>query len=49
LNSLFDRQIKVYYVTQVLKQGTCVLTSKRTVLTTYSYLETRTRLYSKSI
>jgi len=33
LNSLFDREMKVYYVTQELKQGTN--TSNQCVLTTY--------------
>ena len=28
LNSLFDREMKVYYVTQVLKQGTNIKTMR---------------------
>jgi len=45
LNSLFDRQTKVYYVTQVFKD----VTSKECVLTTYPNLEAQTRIYCKSI
>jgi len=46
LNSLFDSEMKVYYVTQVLKQG---INIKRCVQTTYSNLETRNyRIYCKS-
>jgi len=40
LNSLFNREMKIYYVTQVLKQG---IMSKRCVLITYS--KTRNRIY----
>jgi len=49
LDSLVDSEMIVYYVTQVLKQGTCVLTSKRCVLTTYSYSETQYRICCKHI
>jgi len=40
LNSLFDNEMKIYYVTGVLNQG---------VLTTYWILVTQTRIYCKSI
>ena len=45
LNSLFVRQPKVYYVTQVFKE----VTSKECVLTTYSNLEAQNRIYCKPI
>ena len=43
-NSLFDRKLKVYYVTQVLKQDIPI----KTMCPTYSNLETRHRIYRKS-
>ena len=46
LNSKFDREMKVCYVTQVLTQR--ILASTRCVLTTYSNLTTRNRIYLKS-
>jgi len=39
LNSLFDSEMKVYYVTQVLKQN--ILTPKQCTLTSHSNEETR--------
>ena len=44
LNSLFDREMKVYYVTQVLKQGINI-----NMKCPYTNLETRNRIYCKSI
>ena len=44
LNSLFNREMKIYNVTQVLKQG---IMPKRCVLTTHS--KTRNRIYCQSI
>jgi len=46
LNSLNDREMNVYNVTQVLKQGTNI---KMNCPNTYSNLETRNRIYCKSI
>jgi len=45
LTSLFVKEMEVYYVTNVFKQGFNI---KRCVLTTYSNLETRTRIYYKA-
>ena len=45
LSSLFDREIKLYYVPHMLKQ---CLASKQCVRTTYSSL-TRTCIYSRHI
>jgi len=47
LNSLFDREMKLYYVTQVLKQGRNIKLMCPNYI--YSILETSTRFYCKSI
>jgi len=46
VNSIYGKEMKVYYVTQVFKQG---ITYKRCALTTYSNLESRAWFYGKSI
>ena len=46
LNSLFDREMKVYYVTQVLKQGVNI---KTMCPNSYLNLETQSLIYCKSI
>ena len=47
LNSLFDKEMKVYYMLQVFKCLSKVL--KECVLTTFSSLETRNHIHGKSI
>jgi len=45
LNSLFDREIKVYYVTQVLKQGINIKTMCPNYILEFKNTK---RIYSKS-
>ena len=48
LTSLYDSERKVCFVTQVLKQGINIKTMCPNI-STYSDLETRSRIYSKFI